>query len=349
MAILPGPYHKPSFSPKWREPSVVKKIKDWPPAGARDFTFATAGKDFASIAKSFDIPNVWDLIIFNFQTESPREVNWYLHHAVGCWQSTDGMNFSFDDATTADFGMGKIYIPPERWAPDPRFERGSGKGGQPRILKEISVRILNELHVKMPTISHYATYLPRDAYKIVADLIDAGDVTLHLKPSLAQDTAFYCCMCKKIQLGSRLFLNRPLSYGVLANEATHVYNHYVSNTTNALKEEVASSMAESIAVAVIDEQASLDLIMSHRPENKRGLLYFLGWIYASRMKEKTVVSLESFNDFWEHPKLNKLCNPKDEMTTYHESIPSFKMKEDLEVINIWDERFDDFECEYCDV
>ncbi|WP_299472438.1 hypothetical protein [uncultured Roseibium sp.] len=345
MASLPGPYHKPSFSPKWRKPSVVKMIKDWPPVGARGFDFATAGNNFSTIAKAHHIPNVWDLIIFNFQTEAPREVNWYLHHAVGCWQSSDGMNFSFDDATTADFGMGKIYIPPEGWTPDPRFERGSGKGGEPRMVRETSVRILNRLSSKMPTIYHHATHLPRHAFRIVADLIDVGDVTVHIKPSLKQNGAEYCSVCKKINIGSTVFLFRPFSYGILANEATHVYNHFKSNTTNAFNEEVASSMADSIAMALIDKETSLELMRSHTHYNKWGYMYFLGWVYATHLKDQTVVNLESFNGLYEHPHFGELRNPMEDMIRFHDEQPEYWIKRQMDVVNIWDESFDGFECD----
>jgi hypothetical protein len=44
------------------------------------------------------VTDVWDLIWFNFDTDEPREVNWYMPYYVGCWQSNDGKNFSFRDA-----------------------------------------------------------------------------------------------------------------------------------------------------------------------------------------------------------------------------------------------------------
>ena len=30
-----------------------------------------------------------------FQTDDPRQVNFYMHRYVGCWQSNDAKNFSF--------------------------------------------------------------------------------------------------------------------------------------------------------------------------------------------------------------------------------------------------------------
>ena len=39
-----------------------------------------------------------DLCYFNFKTRNPREINWYLHHKVGCRSVTrDGKNYMFSD------------------------------------------------------------------------------------------------------------------------------------------------------------------------------------------------------------------------------------------------------------
>ena len=62
------------------------------------------------MAWSWGLLDVWDLIYFNFGTDDPREVNWYMHHYVGCWKSNDGKNFSFMDADP-----GLVYIPPLRY------------------------------------------------------------------------------------------------------------------------------------------------------------------------------------------------------------------------------------------
>jgi hypothetical protein len=51
----------------------------------------------------------WDLIIFNFATHVPEEVNWYLRELVGCRHTKDGRNYTF---AGADKAKGKIYLPP---------------------------------------------------------------------------------------------------------------------------------------------------------------------------------------------------------------------------------------------
>ncbi len=40
-------------------------------------------EDWGTVAAKFGV-DVQDLIFFNFMTNNPDEVNWYLHHYVGC-------------------------------------------------------------------------------------------------------------------------------------------------------------------------------------------------------------------------------------------------------------------------
>ena len=65
------------------------------------------GDSWASIASAHGI-DPWDLIEANFKTRSAPEVNWYLHHRVGCKVPTpDGKNWKFSSSARP----GKIYIP----------------------------------------------------------------------------------------------------------------------------------------------------------------------------------------------------------------------------------------------
>ena len=51
---------------------------------------------FREIAGLYAIPDVWDLIMYNFRCRNPAEVNWCLNHFLGCTKSVDGQNYSFD-------------------------------------------------------------------------------------------------------------------------------------------------------------------------------------------------------------------------------------------------------------
>jgi hypothetical protein len=80
------------------------------PEGAVDTHRVTDGEDWASVAAQYNV-KVDDLIYFNFHTNVPEEVNWYLRRNVGCNVSNDGgLNWAFSDS--ADPGI--VYIPPSK-------------------------------------------------------------------------------------------------------------------------------------------------------------------------------------------------------------------------------------------
>lgn len=110
MPLLPG--FKPNTS--WAPP-----LKYWPPRAHRKAHPVALGQDWAWIAREYGIPDVWDLIFFNFETEYPPEVNHYLRQHVGCWHpAPDQRNFQF---TNYDY-PGKVYIPPRGYTRGPGME-----------------------------------------------------------------------------------------------------------------------------------------------------------------------------------------------------------------------------------
>jgi hypothetical protein len=65
-------------------------------------------EDWESVARKFGV-GVKELIYFNFMTDDPDVVNWYLHHYVGCKKvSPSGNNWMFSNSANP----GIIYIPP---------------------------------------------------------------------------------------------------------------------------------------------------------------------------------------------------------------------------------------------
>jgi hypothetical protein len=67
-----------------------------------------AQEDWRSVARKFAV-DVKDLIFFNFLTNNPDEVNWYLSKYVGCTKiSPSGNNWMFSNSANP----GIIYIPP---------------------------------------------------------------------------------------------------------------------------------------------------------------------------------------------------------------------------------------------
>lgn len=81
---------------------------DFVPEGSVETHRVSDGEDWASVAAQYNV-KVDDLIYFNFHTNVPEEVNWYLRRNTGCNISNDGgLNWAF--SSSADPGL--IYIPP---------------------------------------------------------------------------------------------------------------------------------------------------------------------------------------------------------------------------------------------
>lgn len=85
---------------------------DFVPEGSVATHRVRDGEDWASVAAQYNV-KVDDLIYFNFHTNVPEEVNWYLRRNTGCNVSDDGgLNWAF--SSSADPGL--IYIPPSEVA-----------------------------------------------------------------------------------------------------------------------------------------------------------------------------------------------------------------------------------------
>jgi hypothetical protein len=96
-----------------REPDNPLSV-DFVPEGAVETHRVSDDENWASVAAQYNV-NVKDLIYFNFHTNVPEEVNWYLRRNTGCNVSKDGgRNWAF--SSSADPGL--IYIPPPAGAPD---------------------------------------------------------------------------------------------------------------------------------------------------------------------------------------------------------------------------------------
>ncbi|MCO8124647.1 hypothetical protein NHH03_23110 [Stieleria sp. TO1_6] len=80
------------------ESEPIKKLSFnsgfWGPKGSFPY-YVHDGDDWGNVAKRDNWTDVKAFIRFNFQTDDPREVNWYLHRFVGCTKSSDGMNYEF--------------------------------------------------------------------------------------------------------------------------------------------------------------------------------------------------------------------------------------------------------------
>jgi Papain-like cysteine protease AvrRpt2 len=103
-----------------RQPAAMSL---WPPPDSVHAHRIKDGENWWSLQKDYSLPDPWDLIRYNFRTDDPLEVNWYLRGYVGCDTVTeDEKNYAF--SSTAQ--PGSLFLPP--WAVLPR------RRGRPFIL-----------------------------------------------------------------------------------------------------------------------------------------------------------------------------------------------------------------------
>lgn len=322
MVTLPGAKWTPEFKPLWRKPSTSKRIKSWPPASP----FAKSEVDyldFWNLARKYDRENPWDIIIYNFGTEDPWEVNWYLHHAVGCWRSSDDKNFSFDNAKTADGNPGVMYIPQPSWRPDPKFVKGSGAGRFLDALVSITASILIRVARRIPTLQHGNTIVTSSGIEKIAELVTTREIAVVVDPSL-DSIARYEDLFKTITLRKVPTLRSIGMHGTLANEATHAVTHWGSRSVNLFKNETASSFVQSVTEASFGERRIL-----RRMENtfmKYDKLYFPGWVWLNYFNSTSILSLSDMNRMFPHPIHGEDRNPRTELIAYMDSMKSYRDK-----------------------
>lgn len=166
MATLPTPKWQlePGFTPRW---TPAPALAQWPPAAYRARHRVALGENWLSIAHDNLVADAWDLIHFNFGTEDPRKVNWYLRHYVGCWAAApDGKNFAFTDHDDP----GVVYVPPHG------YTRATGLPFNALVLSQLekSARhfpyvVLHDFHINLNGLGKLLTAMRQGRIAAVHD------------------------------------------------------------------------------------------------------------------------------------------------------------------------------------
>jgi hypothetical protein len=255
------PKRKPNFAARMKKPHPANMIRNWPPVVYRGFSDKLVKHrevkpgpldTFWDLAAKVDRhSNPWDIILYNFETEDPLEVNWYLHHAVGCWKSYDGANFNFASADP-----GKLYLPEDKkWKPPEWFAKGSGANRFVNGQISTAVSLLEKAAVDFPTVEYGDTRVSAGNLRKVGELLDSHRITLSIEPgnmTFEGRLGQYVFDSRTIRLSKPPSINDTEMMGVLCNEATHVISHYNSKTVWEGAHEMTSTIVESIAVAKAD-------------------------------------------------------------------------------------------------
>jgi hypothetical protein len=234
MPLPPPPKRPMNFAPLMR-PAPALAV--WPPMPFRDAYRVgdKLGANWQTVAAGFGIANVWDLIWFNFRTTDPREINFYLHRYVGCWQSNDAKNFSFMGAEP-----GVIFIPPFGWkrpTPDPLMTR---------FLSMLSASV-----ARFPYITYKNVHISRSSFEHVGWAVRNGKMGIGYDPDLL-DHAGAGAMYR---IYSNRFIFRDPFIDTISNranvvhEATHAaLDMYRGHGLQKLDNEFLAFLSEAIAL-----------------------------------------------------------------------------------------------------
>lgn len=306
-ATFLGPARNPTRTPKMKTPARI--IANWPPIGSVEARIATDG-NFWTHARSVGLENPWDLIIFNFQTEDPLEVNWYLQKAVGCWRVGPAGNFGFQSSLTDDGNDGLIYIPRKGWRPPSSFKKGSGAGTFIMGVRHSAAAILRDLSVRMPTLAYGATVMRPQDYRTIADLIETNELSIDIDPGL-DGNGGYRPDDKAIVLKFMPRIGNANHAASLANEAVHAITHYREIPHDWLRNEYVSTVAGATAMGVTNERVLNEKVDPARHSNWG--YYYSGWVWINLLKPKGTwhLNLTQLDHKFEHPNMSTTPNAFD--------------------------------------
>lgn len=233
LPLPPEPKRPINFAPLMKP---APALAAWPPGGFRDAYRVgdKPGANWQTVAAGFGVPDVWDLIWFNFRTTDPREVNFYLHRYVGCWQSNDAKNFSFMGAEP-----GVIFIPP--WG----YKRPNPDPTKARFLGMLSAGVAH-----FPYITYKNVHISRSHFETVGMAVRTGKIGIGYDPDLLDHEgagAMYLDYANKFIFRDP-FINTPENRGSVVHEATHaVLDMHKGNGLQVLDNEFLAYLAEAIS------------------------------------------------------------------------------------------------------
>lgn len=170
--------------------ALVKEVTGrkipWPP---ENFAFVqpvvSSEKKYSwwSIAKLVGRDNPWDLIIYNFQTEHPREVNYYMRELLGC-KDVQGGNYTFEGADP-----GLLYVPQPSWVPPARFKKGSHRRKYSSSISRTITSTLRRAAPYCPEVRLNGISVSGADLTTVANHIEAGHIDCLIAPEVLRDGA----------------------------------------------------------------------------------------------------------------------------------------------------------------
>lgn len=275
---------------------VTGRKAPWPPKG---FAFAQyvggdAWMNWWSLAWVAGRENPWDLIIYNFGTEDPREVNYYLKEYVGCTAVKDS-SYVFTGAKP-----GIIYFPSPSWRPPATYRKGSSRRIYSRHLAHLVALILRKGAGACPWLKGFGHVLTPLDLRFVAHLVETRRIKCIVAPAieLMGEHAEYDFFANEFYFKREPRAGSADDVVSVVHEGIHAALDARlgarKGILNRSKNEMLAHAASAAVVARLfpgEVERRLKTGAATGKETEYGLLFF-GWAMAQRQEWQMLVDLD---------------------------------------------------------
>lgn len=204
----------------------------WPPVDSPWPALDVTGMSWKELETSLGVP-AKRIILYNFNTVVPAEVNWYLREWLGCNVSRDGgKNWSFLNSEGRRI---RLYIPSENWLV-PKTKDDDAKQAVIAVLS--SENALN-------TCFHYQNlHLRMGDLTVVAQWIAMDHITVRLK-AVSGQYASYRSSINQLKVGS-LQPGKLRWKATVIHEAIHASDDILKRRINRLDLELKAYIGAAI-------------------------------------------------------------------------------------------------------
>jgi hypothetical protein len=241
--------------------AIVKKPKTpvaFPPPNHLRAYPVRDGDNWWTLQKQFSLHDPWTLIRYNFHTDNPAEVNWYLREYVGCTKTTaDGKNYCFSSAATP----GYLYLPRRNFKHGTGGGTGGDSGGEQQLKNDKAAEstvlwalgLTNSLaHVNFDVNGFQITSYD---FERVARLIREGEIYVAHDPALG-DNARYDAGVDTLYYGKKGGGDTHRAAMVI-HEATHAALDARAEGINDVVSEIIAYIAQMLFIQVRDKNANM--------------------------------------------------------------------------------------------
>lgn len=221
----------------------------WPPNDAMDKIAVTSADNWTTLQARFGRANAWDIIIYNFNTRDPVEVNWYLHNRIGCTLVTrdhENFRFGFGDpkhpAHEIPAPAGKkleIFIPHPKWRPASTADE---------ILRREVIRTLRTAGTMNAQVGFLS--ISGQEFGDVVEMIEANRISVRHNSKMSDPGAYTPTSQKDLPPNMMefrfAFPTGPNERALIVHEAVHAALDIRGESTNKEEDEGLAHVVQSL-------------------------------------------------------------------------------------------------------